>query len=343
MVWENVPGASSSNKGRDFQIVLTSIAGIAENKPPTVPMPKKGRWPKAGCLYDDMGNWSIAWRLHDARFWGVPQRRKRIALVADFRGLTAPEILFEREGVSWNIDKSGEERKETPDIIRSGTGRTISFQERAGCPGGGKGILIQDDRVGALSTVNNQYVFDARGNGDGKTVCTITGDHNNRVTDYTAICVGFSEQAHGEYKPSEQSSTQTARQCKSATDLVIQNAVVRRLTPVECERLQGFPDSWTDIGDWTDSRGRKRKCSDTARYKALGNSIALPFWEWLLGRISEKCGDGATLGSLFDGIGGFPLCWELHNGVGSAIWASEIEEFPIAVTKYHFPDTEEKY
>ena len=338
MVWENVPGAFSSNKGRDFQSVLTAIAEIAENGVPTVPMPGKGKWPKSGCLYDDMGSWSIAWRLHDARFWGVPQRRKRIALVADFRGLTAPEILFEREGVSWSIDKSGEERKETPDVIRSGTGRTISFQERAGCPGGGKGILIQDDRVGALSTVNNQYVFDARGNGDGKTVCNITGAHNNRVTDYTALCVGNGQL--NQISMAEQANTLDTMHDQQA---VLVSGFVRRLTPVECERLQGFPDSWTDIGDWTDSRGRKRKCSDTARYKALGNSIALPFWEWLLGRISEKCGDGATLGSLFDGIGGFPLCWELHNGVGSAIWASEIEEFPIAVTRYHFPDTEEKY
>ena len=112
--------------------------------------------------------------------------------------------------------------------------------------------------------------------------------------------------------------------------------VVRRLTPLECERLQGFPDGWTDIGEWTDSKGKVRQTSDSARYKALGNSIALPFWFYLLRRIAAQYERPATLGSLFDGIGGFPLCWERCNGRGTVRWASEIEEFPIAVTKYHF-------
>ena len=112
--------------------------------------------------------------------------------------------------------------------------------------------------------------------------------------------------------------------------------VVRRLTPRECERLQGFPDDWTDIGDWIDSKGKLHKASDTPRYRALGNSIALPFWFYLLRRISAQYERPATMGSLFDGIGGFPLCWERCNGKGTAIWASEIEEFCIAVTKKHF-------
>lgn len=115
-------------------------------------------------------------------------------------------------------------------------------------------------------------------------------------------------------------------------------STVRKLTPVECERLQGFPDGWTDIGEWTDSKGKKRETVDSARYKALGNSIALPYWFRLLRRISAVYDRPATLGSLFDGIGGFPLCWERCNGKGTAIWASEIEEFPIAVTKRHFPE-----
>lgn len=118
--------------------------------------------------------------------------------------------------------------------------------------------------------------------------------------------------------------------------------IVRRLTPLECERLQGFPDGWTDIGEWTDTKGKLHKeSSDSARYKALGNSIALPFWFYLLRRISAQYERPATLGSLFDGIGGFPLCWERCNGPGTALWASEIEEFPIAVTKKHFPEKEE--
>lgn len=109
---------------------------------------------------------------------------------------------------------------------------------------------------------------------------------------------------------------------------------VRRLTPLECERLQGYPDGWTDIGEWTDSKGKKHDSTDSARYKALGNSIALPYWKVLARRISAQYDRDITMGSLFDGIGGFPVAFE-HCG-GKAVWASEIEEFPIAVTKYHF-------
>lgn len=112
--------------------------------------------------------------------------------------------------------------------------------------------------------------------------------------------------------------------------------IVRRLTPMECERLQGFPDHWTDIGEWRDSKGKLHKGADSPRYKACGNSIALPFWDFLAKRISAQYIRPITMGSLFDGIGGFPLVFERYNGRGSARWASEIEEFPIAVTKLRF-------
>ena len=109
--------------------------------------------------------------------------------------------------------------------------------------------------------------------------------------------------------------------------------IVRRLTPLECERLQGYPDGWTDIGEYTDSKGKKKKTSDTVRYKALGNSIALPPWKWIIKRLCSHYERDATMASLFDGIGGFPCIWEQINGKGTALWASEIEDFPIAVTK----------
>lgn len=125
-------------------------------------------------------------------------------------------------------------------------------------------------------------------------------------------------------------------QSLNLNNTVRQNMVVRRLTPMECERLQGFPDHWTDIGEWTDEKGKKHKDADSPRYKALGNSIALPFWDWMLRRMARYLPDGATLGSLFDGIGGFPLIWERIHGKGTARWASEIEPFPIAVTKKRF-------
>ena len=149
--------------------------------------------------------------------------------------------------------------------------------------------------------------------------------------------------------------------------------IVRRLTPLECCRLQGYPDGWTQIGepeteefDWfrdemdeggnvisteymgrwtettyyyTDENGKRKKVPASAEYKAYGNSLALPFWHWLTRRIAA-CYEGKppTLGSLFDGIGGFPLCWARVNGPDSVVWASEIEAFPIAVTRQHFGD-----
>ena len=137
LVFENVPGllSSGSPKGSDFQIALTEIVRIAEEDAPDVPMPKDGKWAKAGCLYDDMGRWSIAWRLHDAQFWGAtlyddegniiqrgtPQRRKRIALVADFSGLSASEVLFERKGLLRHSEESGKERERTSRNIERST------------------------------------------------------------------------------------------------------------------------------------------------------------------------------------------------------------------------------
>lgn len=112
--------------------------------------------------------------------------------------------------------------------------------------------------------------------------------------------------------------------------------VVRRLTPMECERLQGFPDGWTDIGEWWDRNGKKHKEADSPRYKALGNSISLPFWEWLARRIVAQYERPVTMGSLFDGISGFPLAFTRAGA--KPIWASEIDEFSIAVSTAHFGD-----
>jgi DNA (cytosine-5)-methyltransferase 1 len=137
MVWENVPGAFSSNKGKDFQAVLTEISRIVCKDCPDVPLPEKGKWPKSGCLmgYGDDGQpFSIAYRLHDAQFWGVPQRRKRIALVADFGGTSAPEILFERESVSGNTEQGEQAGKETTGATGTGTNpSSYTLKIRGGC------------------------------------------------------------------------------------------------------------------------------------------------------------------------------------------------------------------
>ena len=129
MVWENVPGAFSSNGGADFQKVLEETAKVADENA-VIPRFEGGRWSTSGCI---MGNgWSIAWRVHDAQFWGVPQRRKRIALVADFGGETAPEILFIRKGLSGDIEPGREEGKEVTRPNDGDNDKEISFQERAG-------------------------------------------------------------------------------------------------------------------------------------------------------------------------------------------------------------------
>lgn len=203
---------------------------------------------------------------------------------------------------------------------------------------------------GGDSIVAEPLIFDARGNGDGQTSPTMTGDHNGRVTDYTAIAaqqVGadlYNGTLTGDKAVTL--TTATGQGGANTGPSVIEKIIrwiVRRLTPTECERLQGYPDGWTDLGEWIDSKGKTHKDADTPRYKALGNSIALPQWYYVLGGIADRLPDNATLGSLFDGIGGFPYVWaQLHAGRKQlCVWASEIEEFPIAVTKKWFPEVED--
>ena len=229
-----------------------------------------------------------------------------------------------------------------------------------------------------INPVAEPLIYDARGNGDGMTSPTMIGDHNSRVTDYTAITLQGDTVAGAllarDYKgPGRADSlgrviaqpvgadlyngtltgdkavtltTATGQGGANTGPSVIEKIIrwiVRRLTPTECERLQGYPDGWTDLGGWVDSRGKTHKAADSPRYKALGNSIALPQWYYVLGGISDRLPEDATLGSLFDGIGGFPYVWaQLHAGRKElCVWASEIEEFPIAVTKKWFPEVED--
>ena len=124
MVWENVPGAFSSNKGKDFQTVLEETIKIVNPEAPPIPIPKHG-WPNAGCLAGMEGRWSIAWRVLDAQFWGVPQRRKRIALVADFGGIAAPEILFERESLPGDTEPGRPQGEDTAAETQGSTGTAV--------------------------------------------------------------------------------------------------------------------------------------------------------------------------------------------------------------------------
>ena len=499
LVWENVVGAFSSNKGKDFAAVLEEIIKIVEPEAPGIEVPEKG-WPTWGGYHDEVGGrWSVVWRTHDAQYYGVPQRRRRISVVADFGGDTASEIQFDGESVSGDITASGAAGEGLAEAAEAGASYAVRI--RGGCDGGGKGALVQTEKSGTLGTGNDQTIFaaipindkatrwqgggesrnhDGSGNGlgigkegdpsptltagdrhgvmcmtpwdaqsqrvyDGNGVSpTISSRENSGLNREAVLCAGFkagqgaqaggigygeevsptlaaapsgtnqtpavmafdttqitskengsqpgfgkpchtlNANAHvpcavldmehacdvirecGEQVPALQAMMGTGGNqvpltyqdvtgtlspgahagsyngqdayndmlvCGASPDVAhalrakaacayredaetypVQNMVVRRLTPLECTRLQGYPDGWVDIGDWTDEKGKKHKDADSPKYKALGNSVALPFWDWMLRRMARYLPEGATLGSLFDGISGFNVCWARIHG-----------------------------
>lgn len=479
-VWENVPGAFSSNKGEDFKIVLEELIRIAEPEAPPLPAPGKNGWPYADCIVGD--GWSVAWRVFDAQYWGVPQRRRRIYLVADFRGERAGKVLFEREGLRgyfaegrtpWqetpthaggspaSADREGgliivdsiggnaecakksqisgtlkETHYKNPPILcypvsaagfKAGQGAKaggIGWQEEiaptlAAAPSGmnqaptvcavyRKGTRPHSadeaqkwEEADVANTINtfdvgearaNELVvmcYDARSNGDGKTAPTITGDHNNRVTDYTAVLCMATQQGGAEImknicptitaaagmsgnnqpviclqgngidrsetagcngkgwkedicytlntidrpavvysigngQPNSLRMEEIAKPLDCMHDaqaVLIANIIyiVRRLTPTECARLQGFTDRWgvpdhkDDFSDaecrfWQEVRdtyaeinGKPQKqytkaqllkwynglYTDSAEYKMWGNGIALPTALYVMQGIEE--------------------------------------------------------
>lgn len=208
MVWENVPGAFSSNRGADFGAVLQETIRVIEPEAPDVLVPDGG-WPMAGCLFGADGGWSIAWRVLDAQFWGVPQRRRRISLVADFGGERAPEVLFEREGMSWDYPARRTPREGTAaDVARSADGAEQS----------GIRCLNPWD-----SQTIRQYAV------DGVSPClssNATGGQNR-----AGICapVAYAQQSFGDCKPSDVAGTQCGRWAKDANDLVCYPETARSL------------------------------------------------------------------------------------------------------------------
>ena len=440
MVWENVPGAFSSNGGKDFAAVIEEAIRIAEPEAPDVPVPQKG-WPTSGVLFGESGRWSVAWRVLDAQFWGtsdkpLPQRRRRIALIADFGGLSAPEILFVRQSVSGNIAPGEQSRKEASSDAGEGISRpscciqgsmigradkngprgdginddiafTLNTTDRhavvygissyhsncmksdnphsgiyeaetsrtldalacgyPGCNQGGMAVVqpVSSYNIGDRFDVPKEHIdmcptLTARmGTGGNnvpavaypKTYKNVTGplmanSHPGSYTGQDAFndmlvagvdCCNMNETQ--ELYPTLQSKPNGGQSLNFSHAVRVKH-IVRRLTPLECERLQGFPDGWTDIGEWVDSKGKKHKSADSLRYKALGNSIAIPPWKWVLKRLCACYERDAMMASLFDGIGGFPYIWEQLNGKGSCLWASEKEEFLMAVTKLRFGGAE---
>ena len=336
MVWENVCGAFSSNGGCDFQRVLTECVRIAEPDAPDVPLPEKGKWGKSGILVGD--GWSLAWRVLDAQYWGVPQRRRRIALVCDFGGQSAGEILFVPESVSGHFKTGGTEGQGFAGAVKTCAYPTVAIARGFPLYFRPENTRVYDESATTLCGARPGFTCGVIQN-----VRTQRGD---------ILCMPIHDKATryqggGDTRKNDGSGNglgvgKDGDSCPTLTaadrHAVFAASFVRRLTPLECERLQNFPDGWTDIGDWADDKGKVHKTSDAARYKALGNSIALPPWKWVLKRISARYERDATLGSLFDGISGFPLIWERMNGKGSAIWSSEIEPFCVAVAKRRFPE-----
>lgn len=294
IIWENVPGAFSSNKGKDFFAVLQAFAEIADSNV-HVPEPEKRKgtdrlaWQYAGEVVGD--GWSIAWRTVDAQYWGVPQRRRRIYLVADLAAECAGEILFERKGMSGDSEPRREEGKEaagdagrsiegscvfditgiTSNSMKSPTpdscfrqrdiGRTLdTFVGSPECNQGGmvvvktidcRNIALNDELSGTLQAKEN----------GGQSL-----NYQNPVV-YDARCIG-----NGQLHQMSMAEQANCLDCMHDQQAVIHNGkpprkyIVRRLIPLECCRLQGFPDWWEDGVEG----------SDSARYKMWGNGMALP-------------------------------------------------------------------
>lgn len=258
MVWENVPGVFSSNKGQDFQFVLTETIKIAEPDAPDVPVPEKG-WPYAGCLMGGCGQWSVAWRILDAQYCGVPQRRRRIYLVADFGGASAGEILFKQRMLPRDAPE-GRREKQTAGC-RAGNNPESTVKVIDNHPGDARAKICED--------------------GICPTLCARMGMGGNNQP------------------------------------LIMDTAgkTIRRITPLECCRLQGFPDSWAEgleildpsgcqlnywCSVWYESgrpktkaqtaRWLKHPTSDSVLYRMWGNSLAVPCAEFVMGGIRSIVG-----------------------------------------------------
>lgn len=280
-VWENVPGALSSNSGRDFAAVLSEFRRI--------------------------GARDIAWRIIDAQYHGVPQRRRRIFLVADFRAERAAEVLFESESRPWDTPPSREAGAELAGAITPGThpgsyngqgthtGHLIADTLRSGGKGGipssrGENLICFAPQAGGNTGLNinhnlsgtlqeNQVMavaYDGRHlNNTGEITSTLQSKKDGGYSLNYQPIIAYSETGPGWWR--DGIGTLRERDYKDASNLVKDSSKegVRRLTPLECERLQGFPDHHT--------AGQ----SDSARYRQLGNAVAVPVAEWLGRRIER--------------------------------------------------------
>ena len=301
-VWENVRGALSSAGGEDFRRVLEELCRIKDDAV-DVPRPPKKKWQSAGCVMGD--GYSIAWRVLDAQYWGVPQRRKRIYLVADFDGDSAGKILFESEGVSGHSAKMQAARKDFARTAQNGAGETVTGATR-------DTIGVLNDQGGMLVLFDN-HSQDSRYNGPLKLSPSLNTQLGTGGNNAPLVCVPtsadnlycMSKSYHFAHATPDQADALVATDYK-CPPVVNADWRVRMITPLECARLQGFPDWWTDnltdsepsdaevrkwqgiFDEWCDISGKKRKTAsqirkwlmteptDAAKYKMWGNGVALP-------------------------------------------------------------------
>lgn len=353
IVWENVPGAFNSHNGNDFRTVLEEITKT------DIPMPASGKWANAGVVRG--GAICAAWRLFDAQYWGVPQRRKRIYLVGSFGSNCAEEILFKRDSVRRYLAPRGTQGQAASRDIGTGvTGCNYIFD----CRGNGDGITaagfngqnsisaagveLQSEQTPTLTTKKNTDVVYAlqgkaigrkdknapNGNGVDEDISFTLNATDQRAVVYALDRASFNQGVNAKYDfeitDSGINSTIVAKGPSAvAYEAIIDEIfewIVRRLTPLECERLQGFPDYWTVIQKIEDMseekyeffkdaflldkkiRGKavknipnkkqilkwynKLDCDGT-RYKQTGNSLAIPCALRVIGYIADYIREGA--------------------------------------------------
>ena len=345
-IWENVPGAFSSHKGSDFATVLTTLTRIVDPSTPDMPVPEGG-WPYAGCVMGE--GFSLAWRVLDAQHFGLAQRRRRIYLVADFAGRSAPEILFEPASLPRNPESCGTQEQDhahTPEASLGGRSSSVMLLDHH----------PQDSRLTVNSSGVVQTLTARMGNSPTNVPILLDAPEERRVFGLNSIHQSRSGGGHYGYEAEVSKTldlkggeptcnqggmvilepvyaaskadyfTRTTKDQAGAllaTDYTDPPMVAssslrpRRLTPVECTRLQGFPDDWCDqlaITDPTDAqldywvdvwaewnrlrgvRPRSRKqvaswladpTSDSAQYKLWGNGIALPVARHVLERLKN--------------------------------------------------------
>lgn len=228
-IWENVPGALTSNKGLDFKTVLETVTKD------DIPMPRSGKWAKSGMVRGRKCN--IVWRILDARFWGVPQRRRRIFLVVDYTKRYTGEILFKPESMPRHIKTGKRAQREARQQADECFEKAVSFD-----------MTHANDVIG--ENRGSIHIIYAR------------PSYADLKQDATAVTLRASGGCNG-----------------GGSENIVCGEMLRKLTPVECERLQGLPDNWTLIDD--------KSCSDSARYKAIGNGMAQPCADFVMKRVYE--------------------------------------------------------